>query len=344
MSTSDRLTKRARTRCIFTGEPFAYAKHAVQRCSPRRPIPAATNSQAVIESQIMKHLCKGGEWWAHPVGVQRVVINSDRIELVLDDHTVTAGGRQHFMSTYVADHLLPFAEADGQVIGPIGLRVAAIASSDLHLKIVGTDSRVVLRASKGTDWRQLLAERYLLCRTEGLIPLWQEASLTVYEKRDLSTYSHLRDEDRKLSWIGSGILRRIALLYTSSTAYSTRSWIADGQWKFELDTSYLVPLDHDSLIERLTDPRWGPGFVVSRHHCSCHLASLRDPSHDLTCTYYLGNVKAPNLGKMQIRFRSMARGYEDGIRQELEKVDGDSKWLERVLPKCDGMDSRSSDR
>lgn len=342
MSTSDRLTKRARTRSTYTGEAFAHAKRAVQQCSPRQPIPVATASQAVLESRIMKHLCKGSAWWAHPVGIKCVVIHSDRIVLVLDNHTVLAGGHKYLMSTYAAEHLLPFAESDVQVHGPIGLRVASIASRDLHVKLVGTDSRVVLRATKGTNWRQLLAERSRLCRADGLVPLWQEVGLTSYERRDLSAFSHLKSEDDELSWIGSGILRRIGLLYTSSTAFSARSWISDSQWKFELDTSYLVPINHTLLIERLTDLRWGPGFAVLRYHCSCHMAATRDPRHDLTCTYYLGSIEDPNLGKMQIRFRSMARGYGHGTRQELEDIGSDSGWLDRVLPKPGSKDQLDS--
>jgi len=76
-------------------------------------------------------------------------------------------------------------------------------------------------------------------------------------------------DDRELAWLGSGLLRRIALFHSkASAAYSVRSWISDHEWKFELSMRRDVPFDHHRFVERLIDPAWGLPAAVSHSHCS----------------------------------------------------------------------------
>jgi hypothetical protein len=241
------------------------------------------------------------------------------------------------MSSYALDRLLPSAEPGVQVFGVPGLRIAKVRGADLHLTLAGRGCGLVLRGRKGTCWRSELRQRRESERNREDAPaLWSEASLTSYERDHIREFPNALDQD--LAWLGSGLLRRVALLATASSAYSTRSWITGDEWIFELDTVRGVTLDHNAFLDKLMDPVWGLPLRIERHHCACHQHRYAEYMHQ--CTFHLEHT-GEEPGIMQIRFRYVPEMYgATGSRELLERLGADPSWLNRVLPSSDVPDVR----
>lgn len=327
-----RIDSAARARRKCTGEPYQYARAQIA-ASPQRPLPQAHEAQAFLESQVMQHLASGGAWWTHPTGLGSVRISPSGLLIHLDRHNILADGTTFDMDSYALSKLLPYAVGD-QIYGVIALRARAADNRDLALTLAGQPGRVVLRAQAGTNWRRLLAELRSDVADPDTHPLWREAAITRHEQSDLAAHPLLRGAERKISWLGSALLRRIALFENHSSAYSTHSWITGHEWIFELDTANDVQLDHDSFLAWLTDPVWGLPVEISDKFCDCRSAALQG-RRTYQCTYYLAH-RAGLYGVMQIRFRSVSvtDQYRQELRQQFAAMRADPAWLERVLPPC----------
>lgn len=267
------------------------------------------------------------------MGISNARVSSENpIVVQLDSHVEISQGDNYPMAFHALDRLLPYAEPGVQVNGVPGLRIAVIRRDDLHLTLVNTNSRLILRGIPGTRWSTYLDQRWKSLDADGYPPLWKASTLTTHERDDADSCRLVRKTELDMQWLGSGLLRRIALFHTSSSAYSTRSWITDDEWIFELDTRNDVPLDHDTLLSRLTDPVWGLPLRVSSHHCTCDDPPPPDSRYTRQCTYHLVNSQGLRCG-MQIRFRSGPAVYtDDSTRDELVRLGADSGWLDRVLP------------
>ncbi|MGP3927939.1 hypothetical protein [Streptomyces sp. 8N616] len=330
-------------RNLYTGEPHQLALEALRHADNRIPIPQASTQQAYLESQILAHLNSGGWWWAHPLGIS-AIRPSDRWPVVLlDSHTELSGGAAHPMSDFAIVQLLPYAEPGIQVHAIPGVRVAATRGADLHLAMIGTDARVILRATKGTNWRQELSERRESLLDGKLHPLWEEPGLTHYEREHEAEAPLTMRAERNLAWLGSGLFRRIALFHTSSSAYSTRSWIQSDEWRIELDTATGVSLDHNGFLARLCDRSWGIPLKIERHNCTCHLQFPPNRPLSRQCTYYLAHTH-DDSGELQIRFRSERAFEDDGVRATLESVGAEQSWLNRVLPATEASEDAEASR
>ncbi|MFJ8675154.1 hypothetical protein [Streptomyces sp. NPDC093589] len=239
------------------------------------------------------------------------------------------------MSEYALAHLLPSAEPGVQVGGVMRLRVAGVRDLDLHLKLVNTESSLVLRGTRGTRWRDLLAERRRDLEEGGLVPLWDEPGPSSHELDDEREFASLVQRSRDLAWLGSGLLRRIAMFQHASTAYSTRSWITGNEWIFELDTHRDVPLAHDAFLKCLMDDVWGLPLKITHQFCDCSLQGTARRGYQ--CTYYLEHRHPEVPGIMQIRFRWGDPAHGDDMRERFEELNADREWLNRVLPRRAGM-------
>ncbi|MFE7533367.1 hypothetical protein ACFU67_03720 [Streptomyces rhizosphaericola] len=330
MAAGGRLTNLARTRSCYSGEPVQYAAEALRAYREDPFIPEAHGEQAVLESHVMTELGRGGEWWAHPVGIAGMRLAPGRPVVVLDGHSGSRPGRKFPMADFALARLLPFAEPGIQVNGVMRLRVGDVRKADLHLELVDTDSRLVLRGTPGTRWRDVLAERRRDLEEGGLLPLWDEAEVSSYELEDEREFASLVRTGNDLAWLGSGLLRRIAMFQNFSTAYSTRSWITGDEWIFELDTLRDVPLDHDGFLDRLMDEILGLPLRITRRYCDCRLLGR---ARGYQCTFYLEHRHPDVRGVMQIRFRWGDSVYGDDVRDRLEDLDADQDWLDRVLPR-----------
>ncbi|GGX72819.1 hypothetical protein GCM10010324_17800 [Streptomyces hiroshimensis] len=344
MTSGGRLIKLARTRQLYTGEPFHVAKETVRGGNNRSPLPVASVRQARLEAETFAKLCGGGQWWAHPFGIASVQAEAKSAVVYLDSHTTFRSGDPYPRSAHALDDLLPGAELGVQVNGIVGLRVAGIEGPDLHLTLAGGECHLILRGTAGTDWAEELDERWHRLEKAGSPPLWQEPQLTSHEETHIRDYPRVWRAHRGLDWLGSALLRRIAVFHTSSTAYSSRSWIHDDEWIFELDTVRGIKLDHDAFLSRLMDPLWGIPLRIHSQHCSC------DPDHQLghstytlQCTYHLAHPDTNGRGGLQLRFRHGPGAYSGGTRSTLERLGSPAKWLDRVLPKSSPDVSSSPD-
>lgn len=331
MAAGGRPTRLARTRSRYSGEPVQHVSEMLRTHREAPFFPDAQGEQAVLEAQVMKELGRGGEWWTHPVGIAGMRLAPGQSVIVLDSHSGSRPGRRFPMADYALAHLLPSAEPGVQVSGVMRLRIDGVRKADLHLKLVNTDSQLVLRGGQGTRWRHLLAERRRELEEDEFVPLWDEAEVTSYELKDEREFVSLLQTGRDLAWLGSGLLRRIAMFQNFSTAYSTRSWITGDEWIFELDTHRNVSLAHDVFLDRLMDGAWGLPLRITRRHCDCSLPGAARRGYQ--CTFHLEHRHPDVPGVMQIRFRWGDPVYGDDVRERLKDLDADQDWLDRVLPR-----------
>ena len=327
----------------FTGEPYQYLRGLSADARPGL-LPDADEDQAIVEAQVMEHLGGGSQWWAHPLGFASLRISTAfGIVINLDHFTVLSNDRFYDMARFALDRLLPYAEVGLQVNGAIGLRVDRVAGRDLVLRSVVGTGRVILRGVAGTNWSQLLKERWEdFASDPAFVPLWGEPVLTAHEQDHIDQYALTWRADQRLAWIGSALLRRVRLFETHSLAYSTRSWITGDEWIFELDTANDVTLKHDLLLDRLTEKPWGLAVEISSSsHCDC--ASAAEQRRRPHCTFYLGNDQGLE-GTIQLRFRSVSVSSADrqDERQTLVRVGADARWLDRVLPESAGRSRRQN--
>ncbi|MFI9262083.1 hypothetical protein ACIGT4_30945 [Streptomyces sioyaensis] len=333
MTSGGRLKKLARTRQLYTGEPLCVAKEAMRGGDNHSPLRSVPLSQAHLEAEVFAKLCGGGQWWTHPLGLAYVQSTDKSAVVHLDSHTTFRGGTSYARSAHALDQLLPSAEPGIQVNGIVGLRVVGIDGSDLHLTLAGSECHLVLCGIPGTDWADELDGRWRRYENAEAPPLWQESKLTAFEEAHIRDYPETWTAERGLDWLGSALLRRIAIFHTSSTAYSTRSWTTGDEWIFELDTVRGIKLEHDVFLRRLMDPVWGVPLRIEHQHCSCNPGQeLGDSTYTLQCTYNLTH-RSMTSGGLQLRFRHGRGLYADGTRIKLERLGSPSRWLDRVLPK-----------
>ncbi|MFF2548100.1 hypothetical protein ACFVUY_36835 [Kitasatospora sp. NPDC058063] len=333
MTSGGRLQKLARTRQIYTGEPFHVAKEMVRDGNNRSPLSTAPMRQAYLEAEVFAKLCSGGEWWPHPFGISSIQARVQSATAHLDSHTTFHDGTPYSRSAHALEALLPEAEPGIQVNGVVGLRVVGMDGRDLHLTLTDGDCHLILRGTAGVDWKGEIDERWNHLRKAGFPPLWREQQLTDHEVDHIRDYPRVWSANRSLDWLGSALLRRLAMVHTSSTAHSVRSWVHDDEWVLQLDTVRGVELDHDAFLSRLLDPIWGIPLRIRQQRCSC------DPRHRLghdnyllQCTYHLEHTDDTYRGGLQLRFRHGLGAYTRNARATLASLGAAPKWLDRVLP------------
>ncbi|MCP2336950.1 hypothetical protein [Actinomadura rupiterrae] len=253
MSASGQLGKRTRTRIKYTGEPFQYAKQSLQQRRNLPLLPDSNGDQAFLEARVLAELGRGSEWSAHPLGIAGVMIAPSSLVVLLDGYFVTSSARLYPISEYTAACLLPWYEDGVEVHGIGRLRVKGIKGCDLRLGLAGNDASVVLRSKDEASWVATIRHRRADLESDGHVPLWDKKGVSKHEKVDEGTYPLVDQGWRDLAWLGSFLLRRIALLHTTSNAYSTRSWNNGIDWIFEIDFYPSVHPNHDEFIKALKD-------------------------------------------------------------------------------------------
>ncbi|MFB7128260.1 hypothetical protein [Kitasatospora sp. NPDC056273] len=334
MTNGGRLYQLARTRQLYTGEPFHAAKKTLSGGNNHSPFAVAPMRQAHLEAEIFAKLCSGGQWWAHPFGISSVQAMAQSAVLRLDSHTTFFDGTLYPRSAQALDELLPDAEPGVQVNGVVGLRVTGIDGPDLHLTLAGGGCHLILRGAPGTDWAGEIDERWDRLGKAGHPGLWRAQQLTNHEEKHIREYPRLWRSYRRLDWLGSALLRRLAVFHTSSTAYLSRSWIHNGELILELDTVRGIRLNHDAFLNQLMDPVWGVPLRIRRRYCSCDPhQQLGHRIYTLQCTYHLEHPDDVGQGGLQLRFRHGPDPHAGTTRKTLASLGAPAKWLDRVLPK-----------
>jgi hypothetical protein len=327
MGTQRRLTRAARLRQLYTGQPVQSAHQAIRSGASDGIAPAKSNGQALIESQILERLGSSGSYWAHPLGICGTWPRRDGLVVALDSHTVLHRGDSFGMSEHAVQSLLPAREADGSIIGVPGLRVLAVVDRDLRLTQLDGDGQVVLRGAPGTDWDDILARHRHDDERDGVTPLWTDPRMTMPEQRDAYSVG----SGRQLAWLGSGLLRRVALFHSFTNANSVATWITGDRWTFALEVVRSVPLDHGLIVDRLRDSVWGMSVQVVDTRCNCDFG---DGQRESSCAIDLKDAGGQR-GTLHLRFR-WAGDTDSEVRERYRRVGAHPAWLDRVLPVAAG--------
>ncbi|WP_433294329.1 hypothetical protein ACQP2F_32820 [Actinoplanes sp. CA-030573] len=285
----------------YTGASHQAALDAVRSATHGIP-PANTPEQAVLEAQLLAEFGRlGGEYWAHPLGISRVWHRPTGLAIWLDSHTILSSGEHHPASAAIVDGILPYWDPDSEVFGIPGLRVAGHRGA-LHLRsLCGRGAAVTLYGIQGTPWRQILRDRSAALVESGAVPLWNEPKLTPSEIDHLKQFPDVGANRKDIAWFGSGLLRRINLLYTHIDAYSAHAWVTEDRWSVEFSSSQTPQLGHDHFTTMLSDTSFGLPLQVAHRYCSC-LTSQRYPA--ASCRI---EMRIPDLtGSVDLRFQHWA--------------------------------------
>ncbi|MEV4802780.1 hypothetical protein AB0K18_22440 [Nonomuraea sp. NPDC049421] len=240
------------------------------------------------------------------------------------------------MNEHALQLLLPCAELGIQVNGALNLRVKYVRGNDLYLTLAGRGGQVILRGACPTDWRRVIDQHHESCIQADLIPLWDLPNQSDYERKDELAYPRVTGHNERIAWLGSGLLRRVALFHNLSTAYSTSSWISGDDWVFELDACFQVGNNYAPILNSLTDEIWGLGLQIEDYTCQCNLPWEESKYAIKACYYYLSHPDLDKYGRLQLRFRTLGPGHAGADRDDFIEVGADPAWLDKVLPPTRG--------
>ena len=308
--------------CRYTGESYQYVVSLGDGVDAVNPVPRVVGDQAVLEAEVFEKVAHGCDVTAHPLGISRVRTLPGGAPIVFLD-----GGRrdEYPRGLDVVERILPFTGCDGEFLdGVAGLRVIAVRGVDLVVGLAGTAARLVLRGDADTRWSSHLAARESELISMGYRGGWTKLGLSGdefrYRKESLRNRS---------SWLGSGILRRVAMVRTAGTGYANDVWRQGERWIIEMDTWSDVLVDHNVFLQWVSDPVWGLDLGLLNGRCGCADAG----TYFRECRFELKHVDG-RAGILQLRFRSWSddRGSAASRRKELGLVGADQGWLNRVLP------------
>lgn len=328
MSARGRYPALLHTLNIYTGESIrglADYAHISSTC----PIPSAVGDQERLESEIFRQVSSLREWMAHPLGIAGVQIKPDNTLLVrLDDRFITRSGTVYTCSNAAARAILPVFIPDHELIGIPRLRVVSARGRDLTVSLVNSSARVTLRGAVGTRWADDIAEIERDVEHDRTPKLWTAPSADALERAVETEVAPRTSIDRNsLGWLGSGLLRRVALFHTSCSAYDLKHVLRGDIWSIELFTRRDVPMDHQTLVTRLCAPRWGLPLKIGASHCRCDSTTRRG----VTCYFDLVPHDS-RPGILRLEFAHTSHGPDEDIRNHLNRVGAKQNWIDRVLP------------
>ncbi|GIF73814.1 hypothetical protein [Asanoa siamensis] len=324
------LAQVARRRVLYTGEPQAHAI-ADLRSRPDVMLPTIDQERTRFAGLVFEQVVRaGGNCWAHPFGVKGVWHERGKVIIALDHHTVFLDRTTQLMSSVAVDNLLPYLQPDVEVSQVPGLRVQSIAGKggrDLHLIERDGSGHLVLRGSRGTNWRAVLAKVEDDTRAAGFLPLWNQRVLTAEEAAERPSWIAFRGD--ALWRLGSDLFQRINLFYSVSSAYTTSSWVTGSRWIIEMSTMSHAWKSHASFVSVLTDPHFGLKLELAKMTCRCDEA---DPHTEWQCRFNFHPAGSRDA-MLELRFVRELPGPDDDWRDSFEKVGAASAWLDRVLPR-----------
>lgn len=322
MAARGRFQDFARTYRAHTGESVQFIKSSDWKIGSG-PIPIASGDQALLESCVFTELAGCGYFTKHPFGISRVRPASDGAVTIWLDATMGGFNKTYPLAAWAISRLLPYALGGDYASGIANLRVARVQGRDLELTLIGTDSRLVLRAAAGTWWKDELSALYRKTVESGHEPLWTDPKPVTFDVSQPDGYDEMQ---RRISWLGSGLLRRVALFHTATSAYYVNGWEGYDMLKFSFDFDARTGPGHGLFMDRLLNVRWGMPLKVEDSSCRCF--SKRDIFGQ--CTFLLTHADM-DTGALQLRFGYLQPGSINR-REMLQRVGADPRWLTRVLP------------
>ncbi|WP_131830332.1 hypothetical protein [Mycobacteroides abscessus] len=306
--------KALHTRRIYTGESLRYLRNP-NAPESQATIPVASPDQALFEALIMERVMAGQGFLAHPLGVSHVRILADG-QLAVHLDAPERDMRHGPLDETMAQHLLPCGEPGEWFCGVAGLRVVAVEGSSLTIGMAGTTARLILIAHTG--WTKWLARKKKSAIALGELPLWEAPGITAGELESIPP------QIRRLAWLGSGLLRRIALFHNVGNAYWVKGWTMGDHWKIEMFIHPDLDPGHDNFVDWLTLPPYGLSLQSEYRSCTCN----RSVGHLRGCWQELTHRDDPQAGVLQLRFHMSDVGIRWGRR--LADSGARSSWLSRT--------------
>ena len=253
----------------YTGESVQQARRAIDNLEPgTAPIPeAASPAQQDLEARVLMGLLEfRNSYTRYPLGITSVHPQPDGIALRVESMERAAEILFNLLPTYVSED---------EVHGVPGLRITRRGRTAIELSVLGEAARVRLTGLPARLWRdavtRMLAEWTdpddLLLRWRASPKAWTDA-----ERRHRAQWddpaNHVTHLLRQGLWLGSGLLRRAALLHTLSNTFFVDGYrgATSGKMRLVLRSSHVRaqgPGPHH-IIAALTDPTFGLPLHLTR--------------------------------------------------------------------------------
>lgn len=253
----------------YTGESVQQARRAVDALHAHEsPIPAAASpAQQQLEARLFVELLEfRNVYTRYPLGIIALHPESDGIALSVESEDRAAE---------ILFNLLPSYVSGDEVHGVPGLRITRRDQTAIELQILGESARLRLTGLPATVWRA--AELRALSQwidPDSMQLCWRSSPRTwtsveqAHRARWEDAKDHYVQVTRRGAWLGSGLLRRAALLHTVANTF-----MADGHRSAAFDVARMVvrtsharkqgPGPHN-IVAALVDPVCGLPLFLKR--------------------------------------------------------------------------------
>jgi hypothetical protein len=259
----------------YTGEPHPIARRAV--IEDQQALPAAgTRDQLLLEASVAFQLLALPARLVptFPFGIRSTSPRPHTLHLMVESKE---------QGQELLQLLLPCDEPGSDLRGIAGVRVRRITPVGMELHQPGRATSLWLTGLRKAQWHRAVSATASNARSWGQQPLWRSDQWSARERDwDRESWSgawgaHLEAG----AWLSSGLLRRLPLLHTISAASTVSAYRAlptdELRWHVELDHPIGVPWLTESLVQALTDPRFGLPVTAPAHaHDSKREVELQD--------------------------------------------------------------------
>ncbi|MEV7277577.1 hypothetical protein [Streptomyces sp. NPDC093111] len=255
-------------RRLYTGESVQQARRAIDSLGPDAPpIPSADSpTQQHFEARVLLGLLEfRNVYTRYPLGISAVHPEPDGVALRVESEERAAEILFNLLPTYVSDH---------EVHGVPGLRITQRDRTAIELRVLGEPTRLRLTGLPARLWRSAIA---------GMLDKWIDPDVkllcwkssptawTGAERGHQVRWEGPRDDftqaQQRGAWLGSGLLRRAALLHTVSNTFLVDGYGgASDVARLVLRSSHVRgqgPGPHN-IVAALADPTFGLPLHLTR--------------------------------------------------------------------------------
>ncbi|AZS84513.1 hypothetical protein ELQ87_09620 [Streptomyces griseoviridis] len=258
-------------RRLYTGESVQQARRAVDGLqNSQTAIPeTASPAQQFLEARVLVGLLEFRNLYTRfPLGISAVQPRPDVIGLGIESEERAAEILFNLLPSYVPAH--------NEVHGVPGLRITRRHQTAIELQVLGESARLRLTGLPSTLWRS--AEERALSNwvdADSMHLCWRSSprAWTAEEREHHARWENPDDQyvqvKRRGAWLGSGLLRRAALLHTVANTF-----MADGHHSAAFGMARLVlqssharaqgPGPHN-VVAALLDPVCGLPLELKRY-------------------------------------------------------------------------------
>ncbi|RPF29615.1 hypothetical protein EDD96_6140 [Streptomyces sp. Ag109_G2-6] len=255
-------------RRLYTGESVQQACRAIESLEPDGPpIPsAASPTQQHFEARALLGLLEfRNVYTRYPLGITTVHPEPEGIALRVESEERAAE---------ILFNLLPAYVSDNVVHGVPGLRITQRDRTAIELRVLGEPARLRLTGLPARLWRSVIAmmldkwidpDATLLC-WKSSPKAWTDAERG-HQAQWEGRSDHFTQVQQRGAWLGSGLLRRAALLHTVSNTFLLDGYGgASDVARLVLRSSHVRgqgPGPHH-IVAALTDPTFGLPLHLTR--------------------------------------------------------------------------------